>query len=301
MQNKEPVTASHYNLGHILFNNDMLQQSEKHFDSTVTLAKEFGPEVLHGLGLQGRAMVKYKLGDKSYKSDLEESFSINKDDLYYLEGAYQTMYTLAKEKNDFEMALDFLEQQNVVSDSINSKEVQEKISKSNERLATFKKEQELKVKEQELRLERRRILLAVFAIGILIVFLIFVFRLYQEIKKQKNYIDLLHKELTHRVAQIFSAVSTYIIYTKKKGGSFSDLQDRIKTLFNIFKLIQETGSHTAKELKEYLNAVTDEIRQSFLYDKDIKTKIEVTAGIGNKYVTLLNVTIAELYTRHCVY
>ncbi|WP_323756782.1 sensor histidine kinase [Roseivirga sp.] len=176
----------------------------------------------------------YKKADKYYLEGIKLAEQV--DDKVTKRKAYQEMYLFQKELNNFANSLSYLEKFMVLDDSLINNRNLDKIAELNTQYETEKKEQQIALQEaqlgeQELKLERNRLLM-IGLVLIAILFLAIIFLVRNRAKKNEQLI-LQQAQLKLRETELNAVINSQ---EKERGRFARDLHDGFGQLISVLKL-----------------------------------------------------------------
>jgi two-component sensor histidine kinase len=195
--------------------------------------------------------------------------------------AYNSMYTAFSAVERYDSALYYYKLADVLDDSLNN------VAKTNEVIAlqtkheTGKKESEIKRLLTESRAKNKQILLLVSALVIFALLTACMLWLYHSIKKQRQQIahqskklEIMMKELHHRVKNNLQIVSsllslqTYKVQDEEAVLVLKESQQRVQAMSFIHQRLYKTESLTAVNMKEYLTDLAESLVSSYGFNRD---------------------------------
>ncbi len=292
------IALNYYqNTGDKLYEFDVLNNTAgvylrmKQPENSLKYAKEaflIANELNHKLAITGAklsmsgAYIDLKIYNKAEKLLLE----IEKDTIYpeiirpeIKNALYENLYAVYKGKKDYKNAVKYLEKFKSINDSILTKQRDSKITETETKYQTEKKEKEnLQLKkekaEQTIILQKEKQQKTIF-LGLLVALLLFfsVFAYYfRRNKKQKALIENLQKELHHRIKNNLSVIDTFIEVAKEEfnntafNNKLTELQNRIAGINEVHKQLYNSKDITNIHLKKYVQTLADNVAASFNND-----------------------------------
>jgi two-component sensor histidine kinase len=206
-----------------------------------------------------------------------------------MRNAYNSMYTVFSAAGRFDSALHYYKMADMLDDSLNN------VAKTNEvidlqtKYETGKKESEISRLHTESLAKNKQIVLLVSALVIFALLIAFMGWLYNRIRKQRQEItaqskklEVMMKELHHRVKNNLQIVSsllslqTYKVQDEEAVLVLKESQQRVQAMSFIHQRLYKTESLTAVNMKEYLTDLAESLVSSYGYNRDdFDLKLEV--------------------------
>lgn len=204
-----------------------------------------------------------------------------------------------------------------LNDSLMNAEIIKSTKLAENRYTLNKKETELKEKDLKLNVTKaqnklKNTQLQFLLVGLTIVFIIsWIFRRQRnKVAKQKEMIELLNEDLSHRTGHIFDFISSYILSIRKHkkdkeevDSVLEELESRIDGIYSGFNLMKKNISHSKDDLETHINLLFGVVENSIVNDSQtqIDFRIDISCGANNKYITLINIVIMELVRNSILY
>jgi two-component sensor histidine kinase len=198
-----------------------------------------------------------------------------------MRNAYNSMYNAFAAANRFDSALLYYKQADILDDSLNN------VAKTNEvidlqtKYETGKKESEINRLHTESAVKNKQITQLVSALVIFALLIAFMGWLYNRIRKQRQEItaqskklELMMKELHHRVKNNLQIVSsllslqTYKVQDEEAVLVLKESQQRVQAMSFIHQRLYKTESLTAVNMKEYLTDLAESLVSSYGYNRN---------------------------------
>ncbi|WP_143774041.1 tetratricopeptide repeat-containing sensor histidine kinase [Niastella vici] len=210
---------------------------------------------------------------------LETSRLLNRPER--LRNAYNSMYNAFAATGRFDSALYFYKLADQLDDSLNN------VAKTNEvidlqtKYETGKKESEIRRLHTESLAKNKQIVLLVSALVVFALLAACMMWLYHRIKKQRqeiaaqsNKLEIMMKELHHRVKNNLQIVSsllslqTYKVQDEEAVLVLKESQQRVQAMSFIHQRLYKTESLTAVNMKEYLTDLAESLVSSYGFSRD---------------------------------
>ncbi len=198
-----------------------------------------------------------------------------------LRNAYNSMYFSFADAGRFDSALYYYKQADILDDSLNN------VAKTNEVVAlqtkfeTGKKELEIRRLHTDSLVKNRQIVFLVSALLLFVLLAVCMVLLYYRIRKQRQQIagqskkmEVMMKELHHRVKNNLQIVSsllslqTYKVRDEEALLVLKESQQRVQAMSFIHQRLYKTESLTAVNMKEYLTNLAESLVSSYGFNRD---------------------------------
>jgi len=198
-----------------------------------------------------------------------------------LRNAYNSMYYSFTAAGRLDSALYYYKQADILDDSLNN------VAKTNEVVAlqtkfeTGKKESEIRRLHTESLVKNRQIVFLVSALLLFVLLAVCLVLLYYRIRKQRQQIagqskelEVMMKELHHRVKNNLQIVSsllslqTYKVQDEEAVLVLKESQQRVQAMSFIHQRLYKTESLTAVNMKEYLTDLAESLVSSYGFNRD---------------------------------
>ncbi|MEZ5197252.1 MAG: sensor histidine kinase [Bacteroidales bacterium] len=165
----------------------------------------------------------------------------------------------------------------------------------------LEKEKELNQIEIKQKALQRNWLIGFFAIMLIIAFIIFYY--YRKTKAAKTKIEMLQREIHHRVKNNLSIIKRLVEVTQEtikdaKGrSSLNGLSNRIASMAQVHAQLYQKEDITHVDFKQYVNALCENIKLSF-HRENLEIKLNIESGLDisfNKAIPL-GLIVNELLT-----
>jgi two-component sensor histidine kinase/tetratricopeptide (TPR) repeat protein len=227
---------------------------------------------------------------------------------------YNLLYELYQYKKDYKNSLSFYKKYKIIEDSFSNTIYMSKTHEIETRYQTEKKEAEiLRLNNENLTTQvklnnesRWKWIFGIILVMSLIGLGVF-WKLYSKIKKQKEYIENLQKELHHRIKNNLSIINKFIEDIKTKGNpeyieaNLTELQNKIESINTVHKQLYESHGIGNLNLKEYVNSLSENISKSFNLAIDYKIEIDQNLDVPIEKSFPLGLIINEFITNSYKY
>jgi two-component sensor histidine kinase len=223
--------------------------------------------------------------------ELKRSFALA-DEMGLLEQLrdyYEIQVMLQRKKGNLEKALEFSQQLLVVKDSLLTQEKAKSLAEMQTRYESMKKEDRITLLEKEgllqaVELEQRQIWIRSLVGGIILVIIIGVLIYYNltTVRKNKIHIELLLKELHHRVKNNLQILSSLLSLQSQQLTDDTALkavkssESRINAMALIHRKLYTVDQNRTVDIKEYITELIEYLVYSYGYhEKNFKLDLEI--------------------------
>ncbi len=319
-KNGEPAAATLNNLGEVFAKTNRFKEAAEYFQQALTIHKEMGDQI-------GQLKSLINLGDLSLltadfhkaKIYLDESEKLSRQtgSLEYLKQSLEEKVKFYKAQRDFSSA--FLYQQELlqVKDSLLNVGKTEALSSLQIKYETDKKEQHIKLLENEKSLQgiqlqsnRNWVRWLIGSAVLLLIIIALIFYLFRISQRNKERVELLLKELNHRVKNNLQILSSLLVlqsnYIKDDDHAFQAIKSnegRVNAMALIHKKLSINDRNQQINMKEYLPELVQYLVQSYGYPQhrlnlvldiqEIKLAVDKAIPLG--------LVINELVSNACKY
>ncbi len=319
-KNGEPAAATLNNLGEVFAKTNRFKEAAEYFQQALTMHREMGDQI-------GQLKSLINLGDLSLltadfrkaKIYLDESEKLSRQtgSLEYLKQSLEEKVKFFKAQHDFSNA--FLYQQELlqVKDSLLNVGKAEALSSLQIKYETDKKEQHIKLLENEKSLQgiqlqsnRNWVRWLIGSAILLLIIIALIFYLFRISQRNKERVELLLKELNHRVKNNLQILSSLLVlqsnYIKDDDHAFQAIKSnegRVNAMALIHKKLSINDRNQEINMKEYLPELVQYLVQSYGYPQhrlnlvldiqEIKLAVDKAIPLG--------LVINELVSNACKY
>lgn len=319
-KNGDPAAATLNNLGEVFAKTNRYKDAAEYFQQALTMHREMGDQI-------GQLKSLINLGDLSLltadfrkaKIYLDESEKLSRQtgSLEYLKQSLEEKVKFYKAQRDFSNA--FLYQQELlqVKDSLLNVGKAEALSSLQIKYETDKKEQHIKLLENEKSLQgiqlqsnRNWVRWLIGSAVLLLIIIALIFYLFRISQRNKERVELLLKELNHRVKNNLQILSSLLVlqsnYIKDDDHAFQAIKSnegRVNAMALIHKKLSINDRNQQINMKEYLPELVQYLVQSYGYPQhrlnlvldiqEIKLAVDKAIPLG--------LVINELVSNACKY
>lgn len=198
-----------------------------------------------------------------------------------LRNAYNSMYEAFRVNKRFDSALSYYKMADLLDDSLTNVAKTHMVMDLQTKYETGKKESEIQQLKTEGRAKNKQIIMLISALVLFAVLTACMLWLYHRIKKQRQQIakqsqklEVMMKELHHRVKNNLQIVSsllslqTYKVQDEETVLVLKESQQRVQAMSFIHQRLYKTEALTAVNMKEYLTDLAESLVSSYGYDRD---------------------------------
>lgn len=284
------VTLS--NIGEIMVKQGRLEEAKEYFDRSLSIRLSFKDKVGEA-GIRGRLANIYLMrGDiNAANRELRLSEKVSKELglLEQLKSVYEIRVKLHEKTGDYKQALESSQQLLAVKDSILNKEKAESLAEMQTRYESMKKEDRIALLEKEgllqaVELERRQIWIKSLVLAIVLTLIIGVLIYYnlRTVRKNKIHIELLLKELHHRVKNNLQILSSLLSLQSQQLTDDTAIkavkssESRINAMALIHRKLYTVDQNRTVDIKDYITELIQYLVYSYGYhEKNFKLDLEI--------------------------
>ena len=209
--------------------------------------------------------------------------------LEQLKTIYEVRVELYQKKRDYKKALESSQQLLVVKDSLLNQEKAQSLAEMQTRYESLKKEDRIALLEKEgllqaLELDRKQIWIRslVLAIGLTFIIILLVYYNLRTTRKNKIHIELLLKELHHRVKNNLQILSSLLSLQSQQLTDDTAIkavkssESRINAMALIHRKLYTVDQNRTVDIKEYITELIQYLVYSYGYhEKNFKLDLEI--------------------------
>ncbi len=223
---------------------------------------------------------------------------------------YEKLYLLNKKKKNFKEALKYHEIFTDLYDSIINLQKQKNFSELEVKYQTEKKEKEIlqlqnETKSKQLALEKnsKKIWILGITLSAVLLFFILLGFFYYKLKQKKNIIELLQRDLHHRVKNNLSIISAFVddllekINDPELKTKLIDLNNRIQSINELHRQLYKDVDITGMSMRKYVDKIARMVQSSYGNENiEVKNLIDNNVKIDPNRASLLGLVINEFIT-----
>lgn len=209
--------------------------------------------------------------------------------LEQLKEIYELQVKLNQRSGNLDQALKYSEQLLVVKDSLLNREKAQTLAEMQTRYESLKKEDRIALLEKEgllqaVELERRQLLIQMMALGMVLILVIVVLIYYnfRTVRKNKAHIELLLKELHHRVKNNLQILSSLLSLQSQQLTDDTAIravkssESRINAMALIHRKLYTVDQNRTVDIKEYITELIQYLVYSYGYhERNFKLDLEI--------------------------
>ena len=209
--------------------------------------------------------------------------------LEQLKTNYEIQVELYKQKKDLAKALGYSQQLLTVKDSLLNREKAQSLTEMQTRYESLKKEDRIALLEKEgllksVELDRRQIWIRSLVLAVVLIFIIVVLVYYnlRTVRKNKVHIELLLKELHHRVKNNLQILSSLLSLQSQQLTDDSAIkavkssESRINAMALIHRKLYKVDKNRTVDIKEYITELIQYLVYSYGYhEKNLKLDLDI--------------------------
>lgn len=198
-----------------------------------------------------------------------------------IQNAYSQLYHVYEWTGQYDSALYCFKQMTIIGDSLLNIQKAAQISDAQTKYETVKKEAEINVLNIANKAKTRNIyglLIGLLITAILAISMGFLYRRVQtqkqQISAQSSKLELMMKELHHRVKNNLQIVSSllslqsYRLHDEEAKAAMNESKQRVQAMSLIHQRLYKTDMLTSVNIKEYITDLTTSLMASYGYDDD---------------------------------
>jgi two-component system, sensor histidine kinase PdtaS len=278
---KAAMGATLSNIGEIMVKQGRLEEAKSYFDQSLSVRLSFKDKVGEA-GIRARlANIYLMTGDiKAADRELRLSEKVSKDLglLEQLKSVYEIRVRLYEKTGEYKKALQSSQQLLAVKDSILNKDKAQSLAEMQTRYESMKKEDRIALLEKEgllqaVELERRQIWIKSLVLAIVLTLIIGVLIYYnlRTVRKNKVHIELLLKELHHRVKNNLQILSSLLSLQSQQLTDDTAIkavkssESRINAMALIHRKLYTVDQNRTVDIKEYITELIEYLVYSYGY------------------------------------
>lgn len=280
------------NMGELMVKMGRLEEAESLLQEALKIRLETDDKAGQCITRKNLAQV-YVLTDKLAKAEYElsrsEALATQMGLLEQLKANYEIQVMLFRKKNEPERALDYSERLLVIKDSLLNQEKAQVLAEMQTRYESMKKEDRIALLEKEgllqaVELDRRQIWIRSLVLAVVLVFIIGVLIYYnlRTVRKNKVHIELLLKELHHRVKNNLQILSSLLSLQSQQLTDDNAIkavkssESRINAMALIHRKLYTVDQNRTVDIKEYITELIQYLVYSYGYhERNFKLDLEI--------------------------
>lgn len=280
------------NIGEVLVKTQKFDEAKDYFRQALQIRLEFNDKVGETITRHRLANVHLQKGDlKAAERELDHSkdLAIELGLLEELKANHEIRVKLYEEKGDYKKALEASQQLLVVRDSLLNQEKTKSLAEMQTRYESLKKEDRIALLEKEgllqaVELERRQVWIRslVLAVVLTLIIGVLVYHNFRVVRKNKTHIELLLKELHHRVKNNLQILSSLLSLQSQQLTDDTAIkavkssESRINAMALIHRKLYTVDQNRTVDIKEYITELIQYLVYSYGYhEKNFKLDLEI--------------------------
>lgn len=292
LNDKEAQGASMSNIGEVMVKTGRLDEAKDYFLQALRIRVEFHDKVGEATTRGRLANVHLLEGDldaAERELDRSRALAVDLGLLEDLKINHEIRVRLYEEKGDYKSALKASQDLLVVKDSLLNQEKTKSLAEMQTRYESLKKEDRIALLEKEgllqvVELERRQIwifsLIGAFVLTVIIGVLIY--HNFRTVRRNKMHIELLLKELHHRVKNNLQILSSLLSLQSQQLTDDTAIkavkssESRINAMALIHRKLYTVDQNRTVDIKEYITELIQYLVYSYGYhEKNFKLDLEI--------------------------
>lgn len=280
------------NIGEVLVKTGNLGEAKEYFLQALEIRMEFRDKVGEAATRNRLANVHLLNGDfAAAQRELDRSHDLAVDLglLEELKTNHEIRIKLYEEKGDYKRAFETSQQLLIVKDSLLNQEKTKSIAEMQTRYESLKKEDRIALLEKEgllqaVELERRQmwILSLIVAVILTAIIGVLIYHNFRTVRKNKVHIELLLKELHHRVKNNLQILSSLLSLQSQQLTDDTAIkavkssESRINAMALIHRKLYTVDKNRTVDIKEYITELIQYLVYSYGYhEKNFKLDLEI--------------------------
>ena len=280
------------NMGEIMVNKGNLEEAKDFFHQALDIRLSFKDKVGEA-GTRSRLaklhLITGDIGAAERELDVSEELAEELGLLEALKTVYEIRVNLYEKTGNYKKALASSQQLLVIKDSILNQEKAESLAEMQTRYESLKKEDRIALLEKEgllqaVELERRQIWIKSLVLAIVLTLVIGVLIYYnlRTVRKNKIHIELLLKELHHRVKNNLQILSSLLSLQSQQLTDDTAIkavkssESRINAMALIHRKLYTVDQNRTVDIKEYITELIQYLVYSYGYhERNFKLDLEI--------------------------
>ena len=280
------------NIGELMVKTGRLEEAEDLFRQALSIrleTKEKSGQVITRNNLAHVFLLNGKLSEAESELKRSEELATSHGMLEPLRTNYELQILLYKRKNDLDRALDYSQQLFIIKDSLLNREKAEVLAEMQTRYESLKKEDRIALLEKEgllqaVELDRKQIWIRSLVLAMVLTLIIGVLIYYnlRTVRKNKIHIELLLKELHHRVKNNLQILSSLLSLQSQQLTDDSAIkavkssESRINAMALIHRKLYTVDQNRTVDIKEYITELIQYLVYSYGYhERNFKLDLEI--------------------------
>lgn len=280
------------NIGEIMVQQGNLEKAEKLFKQALAIrieTKEKAGQVVARNNLANVYLLQGKLDASERELKLNEEMAASLGFLKQLKDNYELQIKLYQKKEDLNKALAYSQHLLVIKDSLLNQEKAQSLAEMQTRYESMKKEDRITLLEKEgllqaVELDRKQIWIRSLVLAMILTVIIGVLIYYnlRTVRKNKVHIELLLKELHHRVKNNLQILSSLLSLQSQQLTDDTALkavkssESRINAMALIHRKLYTVDQNRTVDIKEYITELIQYLVYSYGYhERNFKLDLQI--------------------------
>lgn len=280
------------NIGELMIKTGKLEDAEQLLEKALSIRLETNESVGQVITRNNLAKVylfKESLSAAERELKISEKLASSLGMLEQLKDNYEIQISLYKRTKDLDKALDYSQQLLVIKDSLLNQEKAQSLAEMQTRYESLKKEDRIALLEKEgllqaVEIDRKQIWIRSLVLAVVSVLIIVVLVYYnlRTMRKNKIHIELLLKELHHRVKNNLQILSSLLSLQSQQLTDDTAIkavkssESRINAMALIHRKLYTVDQNRTVDIKEYITELIQYLVYSYGYhEKNLKLDLEI--------------------------
>lgn len=280
------------NIGELMLRNGDLKESERLLKESLAMriaVKHYPGELSTRINLANLYLTKHDFFEAEEELQTAEKMALSLELLDELREVYMLQVRLHQQRGNVDKALDYSQRLIVVKDSLLNRDKAKAMAEMQARYESLKKEDRIKLLEKEgllqaVELERRQLWIQMMAVGMVLILIIVALGYYnfRTVRKNKRHIELLLRELHHRVKNNLQILSSLLSLQSQQLTDDTAIravkssESRINAMALIHRKLYTVDQNRTVDIKEYITELIQYLVYSYGYhEKNFKLDLEI--------------------------
>lgn len=292
LNNKSGEGISLNNMGELMLKTGKLEEAENFFVEALSIRMSTKEQVGEVITRNNLAHVYLLMGDLlgaerelRHGEELATSLGL----LDELKSNYEIQIKLYREKKDLDKALEYSQQLLIIKDSLLNQEKAQSLAEMQTRYESLKKEDRIALLEKEgllqaVEIDRKQIWIRSLVLAVVLTLIIGILIYYnlRTVRKNKVHIELLLKELHHRVKNNLQILSSLLSLQSQQLTDDTAIkavkssESRINAMALIHRKLYTVDQNRTVDIKEYITELIQYLVYSYGYhEKNLKLDLKI--------------------------
>lgn len=280
------------NLGELMLKTGKLDKAEDLFKQALAIRLQRQDQVGQVITRINLAQV-YLQSDNTFEAERElrhsEALATSLGLLEQLKSNYEIQIKLYREKKDLDKALEYSQQLLIIKDSLLNQEKAQSLAEMQTRYESLKKEDRIALLEKEgllqaVEIDRKQIWIRSLVLAVVLTLIIGILIYYnlRTVRKNKVHIELLLKELHHRVKNNLQILSSLLSLQSQQLTDDTAIkavkssESRINAMALIHRKLYTVDQNRTVDIKEYITELIQYLVYSYGYhEKNLKLDLKI--------------------------